>query len=81
MSRDVHSCTHWLKPPATPPLSPPIGTRIRGQISKVYLGSMSRDVHSCTYWLRPRKPPPPPALGLEYEGAIGQERKVDDTSL
>jgi hypothetical protein len=41
-----------------------------------YLGSMSRDVHSCTYWLRARNPPPPhhpPALGLVYEGAIGQQ--------
>ncbi len=31
-------------------------------------------VHSCTYWLRPRNPPPPPAFGLTYEGAIGQQR-------
>ncbi len=37
---------------------------------------MSRDVHSCTHWLRPRDPPPPPnppAFGLIYEGAIGQQ--------
>jgi hypothetical protein len=45
------------------------------------LGSMSRDVHSFThYWLKPLPPPPPrpPALGLVYEGAIGQ---IDDISL
>ncbi len=28
-------------------------------------------VHSCTHGLRPRNPPPP-ALGLIYEGAVGQ---------
>jgi hypothetical protein len=39
---------------------------------------MSRDVHSCTHWLRPRNPPPP-AFGLVYEGAIGQQRQT--TSL
>jgi hypothetical protein len=39
---------------------------------------MSRDVHSCTHWLRPRNPPIPAALGLVYEGAIGQ---IDDISL
>ncbi len=45
-------------------------------ISRVYLGSMSSDVHSCTHWLRPRNPlsPHSPALGLVYEGAIGQQR-------
>ncbi len=31
-------------------------------------------VHSCTHWLRPRNSPPPPAIGLIYEGAIGQPR-------
>ncbi len=37
--------------------------------------SMSRDVYSCTHWLRHRNPPPyPHALGLVYEGAIGQQR-------
>jgi hypothetical protein len=41
----------------------------------IYLGSMSRDVHSSTHWLRLRNPAPfPPALGLEYEGAIGRLR-------
>ena len=45
------------------------------------LGSISRDVHSCTHWLRRETPqlPPPPALGLVYEGAIGQQRQT--TSL
>ncbi len=39
---------------------------------------MSRSVHSCTHWLRPRNPPspPPPALGIVYEVAIGQQRKT-----
>jgi hypothetical protein len=41
---------------------------------QVYLGSISRDVRSCTHWLRPRNPPYPPALGLVFEGAIGQQR-------
>ncbi len=31
-------------------------------------------VHSCIHWLRPRNLSPPPALGLIYEGAIGQLR-------
>ncbi len=33
MSRDVYSCTHWLRPrnPPPPPPSPRIGTRIRGR--------------------------------------------------
>ncbi len=37
-----------------------------------FFGSMLRDVHSLTHWLRPRNFPPP-ALGLVYEGAIGQQ--------
>ncbi len=31
-------------------------------------------VHSCAHWLGPRIPPPP-ALGLIYEGAVGQPRR------
>ncbi len=31
-------------------------------------------VYRCTHWLRPRNSPPPPAFGLHYEGAIGQQR-------
>jgi hypothetical protein len=46
-----------------------------------YVGSMSRDVHSCTHWLRSRNSLPPPAFGRVYEGAIGQQRYVDDFSL
>jgi hypothetical protein len=35
----------------------------------------SRDVHSCAHWLIPLNPLyPSPALGLVYEGAIGQRR-------
>jgi hypothetical protein len=30
MSRDMHSCTHWLRPRDSPPLSR-IWTRIRGR--------------------------------------------------
>jgi hypothetical protein len=33
-------------------------------------------VHSCTHWMRPRIGP----LYI-YEGAIGQQRQVDDVSL
>jgi hypothetical protein len=31
-------------------------------------------VHSCTHWLRPLNPTRLPAVGLIYEGAIGQPR-------
>jgi hypothetical protein len=31
-------------------------------------------VQSCTHWLRPGTLPHPPALGLVYEGAIGQPK-------
>jgi hypothetical protein len=49
-----------------PPPPPPVGYIWR------YI-SFGNHVHSCTHWLRPRKPPAP-ALGLLYEGAIGQPR-------
>jgi hypothetical protein len=31
MSRDVHSCTHWLMKPRNPPLSPRIWAHIQGR--------------------------------------------------
>jgi hypothetical protein len=50
MSRDVHNCTHWLRPRNSPP-PPAFGLVLRGrcsyvkyggtEISKVYLGSKS----------------------------------------
>ncbi len=41
---------------------------------------MARDVHSWYSMAETPQPPNPPALGLVYEGAIGQA-KIDDISL
>jgi hypothetical protein len=34
MSRDVHSCTHWLRDPATPSLPPHLDTYYEGAIGQ-----------------------------------------------
>jgi hypothetical protein len=51
MSRDVHSCTPWLRPRNPFPPSPRIGTRIRGRYWSAKIDDISLEPHG---WNRVR---------------------------